>query len=183
MDGNLRPMTTRGFIGTAWGHVHRTLFASLLIGMVPACDRSSSEAMTGLDLEGMTLPSLALSVTGEAAAALSPDGLFELAGPRVGNLPEISEAEARRQALAWARTFGPFNKGRMEKGHGAPIDFSSLCLPARLLRGNAVRLPLAGDTFRAAQVLGFYVDGATLRGERLASDRACGLCAQYRCTG
>ena len=132
MDGNLRPMTTRGFIGTAWGHVHRTLFASLLIGMVPACDRSSSEAMTGLDLEGMTLPSLALSVTGEAAAALSPDGLFELAGPRVGNLPEISEAEARRQALAWARTFGPFNKGRMEKGHGAPIDFSSLSVCPRV---------------------------------------------------
>ena len=76
-------------------------------------------------------------VTGNAAAALGPDGRFVLPGPRDPRPREISEANARAQAVAWARlvsripttggtdTFQPGGSG-LEQDYGGKIPFARL---------------------------------------------------------
>ena len=84
-------------------------------------------------------------VTGAAAAALGPDGRFVLPGPGNPGPVEISEAEARAQAVGWARmisripsaggpqslgpggglTFAPGGSG-LERDYGGRIPFAQL---------------------------------------------------------
>jgi hypothetical protein len=88
-----------------------------------ACDRGAGTP-TGIDAPP---PEIRAFVTGEAAAALSPDGTFPYAGATHHREdPIISPRVAGEQALGYVRAYGQFLHRSWEKEAGRSIDLLSL---------------------------------------------------------
>lgn len=106
-------------------------------------------------------------VTGAAAEALGPDGRFILPGPRSPGPLEISEANARAQAVGWARmiaqitpaggiqTFAPGNGlefapggSGLERDYGGKIPFAQLRDCGRSLYAESGYAPVPVDAPR-----------------------------------
>ncbi len=86
-------------------------------------------------------------VTGAAAAALGPDGRFVFPAPAPRSYA-ITEAEARKQAVAWARAVSAGPDGALpgfrflERDHGGPIPFAKLTDCGRALYAQSAYKPL-----------------------------------------
>ncbi len=107
---------------------------------------------------------LRAAITDEVARGLGPDGCFQ-----PGRIPDeaylqITPERAADIALAWARTFGQYVRGEMERRHGKPIDFAALRVGSPAYYAAAVYEPVPRDVhpgFRNAfgpQYLVYLVD-------------------------
>lgn len=106
----------------------RTALLAVLLLVGGACDRAAPPTSSGV-----RPPDVSQYVTGEAAAALSANGLFRDAGPSPERARDmISRDAAREQALAYVRTFGQFFHRSWEKQAGRSIHLPSLHADARV---------------------------------------------------
>lgn len=95
---------------------------SWLLGLVfaAACDKELGSPPAP-DAAG-----LRAAVTEDVARGLGPDGRFRPGPIPAETYPQITPEHAADIALAWARTFGQYVRGEMERRHGKPIDFAAL---------------------------------------------------------
>lgn len=92
-------------------------------------------------------------VSGEAAAALSPDGQFVLKGPMPGgDMPELSSDQSRKLAIAAVRSWGPPTLLRLQQYHGAEIDIGALSPCGRVYYETAAYEPLGTGVYRPVRV-------------------------------
>lgn len=78
-------------------------------------------------------PDLAHFVTGDAAAALGPDGLFSVSAPsEPSHRSTISPERAGELALSYVRSFGPSLKPGWEKDRGAALDLAGMRVVSRI---------------------------------------------------
>ena len=73
-------------------------------------------------------------IVGAAIQAIDGSGQFVTEAPSGLPYPYITAGQAREQAVAAAKTFGPALRPYLERNHGGPIDFSTL-VPGRTFYG------------------------------------------------
>lgn len=89
---------------------------------------------------------LRTAVTQSVASEVGSDGRFVFpATPPHEVYPQVSPGEAQAIALAWARTFGKYVRGEMERIHGKPIDFDALRVASPAYYAAAVYEPVSSD--------------------------------------
>jgi hypothetical protein len=98
----------------------RTLLPVALL-LSTACDRAAPPTSSA-----GPPPDIARYVTGAAAAALGPDGVFTDAEPAPRERPMISRARARELGLGYVKSYGQFLKPTWEQRHGGAINIGAL---------------------------------------------------------
>jgi hypothetical protein len=95
-------------------------------------------------------------LTGDIGRALTPNGLFVLAGPPPGSDEELTEAQARTIGRTWAHQFFPSVKGVLEGQRGQKINADKLRDCPRLFYAESPYLPLedTSDAGVARRVFG-----------------------------
>ena len=85
---------------------------------------------------------LRAAITEDVARGLGRDGRFQFGPIPDEAYPQISPEHAADIALAWARTFGKYVRGEMERRHGKPIDFAALRVGSPAYYAAAVYEPV-----------------------------------------
>jgi hypothetical protein len=112
----------KGFSGGRRTHLLLLLALMLLAAACEAgpidSDPFRDRTVKQVDLSDLLAP--------EALAVLGPDGLFPKTAPHHSHFDMILEEEAVNLAMAWVRSFGPYNRHQLERQRGGPIDFDRL---------------------------------------------------------
>lgn len=107
---------------------HKRSF-SVLTGaliVVGGCSGDSSPLLMGIPDKSPSPAQIRTHVSDAASQALNSEGQFILGPPPPMPNPTIDEAEARLRAVAWARTFGQYVSGYLERDHGGTVDVNSI---------------------------------------------------------
>lgn len=111
-----------------------------VLAIAAGCERAPTSSPTALlpgDLQPYTTDSL--------FAQLTPDGRFVLPPPAQERYPQVTRERAAEIALAWARTFGPYHLGELERRHGRRIDLNALQVGSPAYYATAAYEPVLPD--------------------------------------